>query len=159
MTLNKGIEGAEVAVFLLDERYERDQIPCDTRRRYCEHLLQSGTGVSSGKSSNRIGDGSDGGAGGSSEHGSSYGSGDEVDGSHLAAWCEDFLYGETPPGAANGPTGPTGPVELAPGGSCCAQDEEIFFGWCLREDSRSSAYYREACDVTYELFGHRALVG
>ena len=36
VTLNAGQHGSEVAVLLLDERYDRTPLPCHTRRRYCQ---------------------------------------------------------------------------------------------------------------------------
>ena len=94
-----------VDVFLLDERYERSPLPCETRRSYCEQVLR---GVHASSS--------------------------EI------AWCKDFLLG--------------GPVGR---GSCCDKDERIFFGWCKLNSSKDSEYYRDACDVTYDHFGMRAL--
>ncbi|BFI29582.1 hypothetical protein AXG93_3242s1330 [Marchantia polymorpha subsp. ruderalis] len=40
-TLNKGHPNKEVDVFLLDERYNRDTLPCHIRRTYCEQVLSS----------------------------------------------------------------------------------------------------------------------
>jgi hypothetical protein len=37
-TLNEGVDGGDIDVFLLDERYEREPLPCDTRRDYCEQV-------------------------------------------------------------------------------------------------------------------------
>ena len=96
-----------VDIFLLDERYERSALPCQTRRSYCEQVLQDQTA-----------------------HGASE-----------AAWCQDFLRSG-----------------LLGTGSCCSKDERIFFGWCQLNSSRSSEFYRDACDVTYEHFGMKSLV-
>ncbi len=104
-TLNQGDKHREVDIFVLDERYEREALPCDTRRAYCEHMLASTEGTVAGR-----------------------------------AWCRDFLHG--------------GDIGT---GSCCKKDEDIFFGWCQRNGSRSSPYYRSACDVSYEHFGMQAL--
>jgi len=39
-TLNADLPpSAQIDVFLLDERYERESIPCDTRRSYCEAII------------------------------------------------------------------------------------------------------------------------
>ncbi len=38
-TLNQGVKHREVDVFLLDERYERETLPCDTRRDYCQYVV------------------------------------------------------------------------------------------------------------------------
>ncbi|CAN0040100.1 unnamed protein product, partial [Ascophyllum nodosum] len=57
------------------------------------------------------------------------------------AWCEDFLRG-----------GHGG------NGSCCAHDEQIYFGWCLEPSSRDSPYWEEACDTSSKDFGKRWLV-
>ncbi len=97
-----------VDVFLLDERYERSPLPCETRRSFCEQVLSKGL--------------------------ASYSYSQIV-------WCKDFLLG-----------GSLGR------GSCCDKDEKIFFGWCALNSSKASEYYRDACDVTYEHFGMRALV-
>lgn len=57
------------------------------------------------------------------------------------AWCEDFLH-----------SGVDGT------GSCCSKDETIFYGWCTKNTSVTHRFYRYACDVTYPLFGMKALV-
>eukprot|EP01034_Spumella_vulgaris_P023023 gene23023-29211_t len=44
-TLNEGQSGMDVDVFLLDERYERVNIPCDTKRDYCEMVLTTTEGA------------------------------------------------------------------------------------------------------------------
>jgi alkaline phosphatase D len=44
-TLNQGIPHKEVDIILLDERYERQSIPCENRREYCEKLVLSGQSV------------------------------------------------------------------------------------------------------------------
>ncbi|CAM9620288.1 unnamed protein product, partial [Ascophyllum nodosum] len=59
----------------------------------------------------------------------------------LTAWCDDFLRG-----------GHGG------NGSCCRQDEQIAFGWCLEPSSRESPYWEEACDTSSREFGKRWLV-
>ena len=107
-TLNEGLAaGIHIDVFLLDERYERDPLPCDTRRAYCEDVVLSDTtGIYR----------------------------------HERAFCQDFLYG-----------GPLGQ------GTCCDKDEKLFFGWCRVSTNVLSPLWREACDVSYELFGHRSL--
>ena len=107
-TLNEGLAaGIHIDVFLLDERYERDPLPCDTRRAYCEDVvLMDTTGTYN----------------------------------HERAFCQDFLYG-----------GSLGQ------GTCCDKDEKIFFGWCRIPANIHSPLWREACDVSYELFGHRSL--
>lgn len=38
-TLNEGDTGHEIDIFLLDERYNRDPLPCHVRRDYCEKLV------------------------------------------------------------------------------------------------------------------------
>ncbi|KAL3681968.1 hypothetical protein R1sor_024924 [Riccia sorocarpa] len=35
-TLNEGVQGKEIDVILLDERFHRDSKPCETRRKFCE---------------------------------------------------------------------------------------------------------------------------
>jgi len=98
-TFNNG--DAAVDVFLLDERFDRDPLPCDTRRAYCEDVvLPDTTGAYR----------------------------------HDRAFCEDFL-----------------------GGGCCDKDETIFLGWCRKPESVTSPLWREACDVSYALFGQRPL--
>ncbi|CAM6129940.1 unnamed protein product [Calypogeia fissa] len=37
-TLNEGIDGKEIDVLLLDERFHRDSKPCETRREFCEKV-------------------------------------------------------------------------------------------------------------------------
>ncbi|BBN15673.1 hypothetical protein MPTK1_6g21440 [Marchantia polymorpha subsp. ruderalis] len=37
-TLNEGTKGKEIDVFLLDERFHRDNKPCETRREFCEKV-------------------------------------------------------------------------------------------------------------------------
>ena len=110
-TLNKGMKDAEIDIFLLDERYERDTISCDSRRDYCKYaVLKDNENLYSNSEK---------------------------------AFCQDFLYDED---------------YNEHQGSCCDKDEKIFYGWCRLESSKESVYYREACDVSYELFGQRALV-
>ena len=36
---NKDIKGKEIDVFLLDERWDRDPLPCQTRRKWCEETV------------------------------------------------------------------------------------------------------------------------
>lgn len=105
-TLNRGTK-YPVDVFLLDERYEREALPCDTRFDYCKDVV-----LADGSSSP----------------------------SASRAWCRDFVQ--------QGPLGQ---------GSCCRKDEEIFFEWCTLNSSRSSPYFRYACDVTFEEFGMKSL--
>ena len=108
-TLNEGLAaGIHIDVFLLDERYERDPLPCDTRRTYCEDVVLIDTSGTYHQE---------------------------------RAFCQDFLYG-----------GPKGQ------GTCCDKDEKIFFGWCRIPTNVLSPLWREACDVSYEMFGHRSLV-
>jgi hypothetical protein len=38
-SLNEHVPRSQIDVFLLDERYERDNLPCHTRRDYCTHVL------------------------------------------------------------------------------------------------------------------------
>lgn len=59
------------------------------------------------------------------------------------AWCKDFLV------TGNG-------IEST--GSCCTKDEDIFYGWCKNDSNKDSIYYNEACDVSFEKFGHRSLI-
>ena len=61
--LNEGHPELETEIILLDERYEREMIPCETRQEYCEAIL----------SKNRI-----------SPHHVSM---NEI------TWCEDFIHG------------------------------------------------------------------
>eukprot|EP00903_Cladosiphon_okamuranus_P013391 g12479.t1 len=56
-------------------------------------------------------------------------------------WCTDFLRG-----------GHGG------NGSCCRNDERIFFGWCHEPSSRDSPFWEEACDPSSREFGKRWLV-
>eukprot|EP01038_Epipyxis_sp_PR26KG_P008218 gene8218-11124_t len=106
--LNKNHPKASIDIFILDERYERDAIPCDTREDYCKSIVLPDT---SGRYA------------------------------HEKGFCSDFLSGG-----------------LDGKGSCCQKDELIFFGWCKIESNKFNKFYREACDPTYELFGHRSLV-
>lgn len=39
-TINPG-QKDEIGIFLLDERYYRDPLPCYTKRAYCEDILQN----------------------------------------------------------------------------------------------------------------------
>ena len=110
-TLNKGMKDAEIDVFLLDERYERDTISCDSRSDYCKYAVLKDN--------------------------------ENLYSSSEKAFCQDFLYDED---------------YNEHKGSCCDKDEKIFYGWCKLESSKKSVYYREACDVSYELFGQRALI-
>eukprot|EP01039_Chlorochromonas_danica_P000349 gene350-374_t len=105
VTFNEG-EGSQVDMFILDERYERDPLPCEARADYCEAVLSSSSSSTSWH--------------------------------HLAekAWCEDFLHGG-----------------LHGRGSCCRTDEDIFFGWCRKADSKSHEYYRYACDPSFAGYG------
>lgn len=41
------LRGAEVDVFVLDERYEREPLPCDTRAEYCRMVLADNSSTSS----------------------------------------------------------------------------------------------------------------
>ena len=111
-TLNKGMKDAEIDIFLLDERFERDTISCDSRRDYCKDAVLKDDVNLYSKSEK--------------------------------AFCQDFLYDDS--------------FYNEHSGSCCDKDEKIFFGWCKLESSKSSIFYREACDVSYPLFGQRALV-
>lgn len=61
--------GSEIDIFLLDERYERDVIPCENRRAYCELVLDP---VRSLSSSART--------------------------AHNIAWCQNFLLSGVVPG-------------------------------------------------------------
>lgn len=119
----------DVNLILLDERYERDTLPCDTFRDTCEHLVFPDT------------------------TGKYY---------KIKAWCYDFLYGMDKPGAKSQTrrTADTASDLSSPSqkGTCCSLDEDIFWGWCQLESSKSNVYYREACDVTYSQFAHRSLV-
>jgi alkaline phosphatase D len=38
-TLNEGSTSAQIDIFVLDERYERDTVPCEMRREYCELVV------------------------------------------------------------------------------------------------------------------------
>lgn len=38
-TINKGVPKKQFDVILLDERYERSTLPCDTRREYCQQIV------------------------------------------------------------------------------------------------------------------------
>ena len=40
-TLNEGIPGKDVDIIILDQRYERQPIPCENRREYCEKVVLS----------------------------------------------------------------------------------------------------------------------
>eukprot|EP00903_Cladosiphon_okamuranus_P012811 g11973.t1 len=60
---------------------------------------------------------------------------------HDTVWCADFLHG-----------GHGG------NGSCCRNDERIFFGWCQEASSRDSPFWEEACDPSSREFGKRWLV-
>jgi alkaline phosphatase D len=108
-TLNAGLDRSiSVDVFLLDERYNRDPLPCETRWDYCTLVVFPDT-------TDRY--------------------------THDRPFCNDFVAG-----------GPTNK------GSCCDKDEKIFFGWCRLSASTDHPLWREACDVTYDLFAHRSLV-
>jgi alkaline phosphatase D len=118
-TLNDEMVSSEskVDLFLLDERYERDSLPCDTMRDACERMVIPDTsGVYS----------------------------------RLKAWCYDFLYGKT--------SEPGKQASEDYLGTCCSLDEDIFWGWCQQEASKTSTYYQEACNTSYIGFGHRSLV-
>eukprot|EP00752_Nemacystus_decipiens_P006352 g5726.t1 len=58
-----------------------------------------------------------------------------------AAWCTDFLHG-----------GHRG------NGTCCRNDEQIFFGWCHEPSNRNSPFWEEACDPSSKEFGKRWIV-
>lgn len=111
-------------IYLLDERYERDTLPCESRRELCTALLSDDSIVVGIDEATRRGQ---------------------------KAWCEDFLVNGAKQNEGNNNFG------LERMGSCCLKDEQIFFGWCLLNTSLSNVYFREACDVTYEHFGMRAL--
>jgi alkaline phosphatase D len=38
-TLNEFIKGKEVDIFLLDERYNRDTLPCHVRKSFCRDVV------------------------------------------------------------------------------------------------------------------------
>lgn len=65
-TLNKHLSvSSQIDLFILDERYERSTLPCDTRREYCRNIVfadQNGYSLSKNDK-------------------------DQV------PWCYDFLYG------------------------------------------------------------------
>lgn len=44
-SINEEFAGMQVDVFLLDERFEREVIPCSNRRKYCEQVLATSDNI------------------------------------------------------------------------------------------------------------------
>ena len=134
-TLNAGQAGKEVDVLLLDERYNRDALPCKARGPWCE----GGYGTADDPRP-------------------------PVDNpSHsYYAWCNDYIRGRAdggvlPPGdvASRGDLTAWGirdPAGGARGGACCKRDD-AWAEWCGRAANQALPEWSAACDPNDPEYG------